>query len=223
MKKMIRRGFIVVMVAMLARYSVWSQGTIFVSNLGQPSAGSLTVGSDSWLAAVYWHGKQSRRICARFRAVGHDASLRVSQRFHGDALFSGRWRSSSSWKQPRHPDCFVSDPMAGGLYTYTASGLTLSPETDYFIVLTAGTRLASGAYAWSFENTSTGSSSGGWGTDLPTLQSSDGLTWGSRPFDYPQFALSATAVPEPETLYLLGLPGLLFIAWRRWRASAQAR
>ena len=163
MKKMIRRGFIVVMVAMLARYSVWSQGTIFVSNLGQPSAGSLTVGSDSWLAESIGTGNNPGGYAldsvqlAMTPASGSPSGFMVmlysaavgAQVLPGSSL--GTLTASSS------------DPMAGGLYTYTASGLTLSPETDYFIVLTAGTRLASGAYAWSFENTSTGSSSGGWG------------------------------------------------------------
>ena len=39
-----------------------------------------------------------------------------------------------------------SDPSVGGIFTYTANGLTLSPSTDYFIVLTAATPVAEGAY-----------------------------------------------------------------------------
>jgi hypothetical protein len=42
------------------------------------------------------------------------------------------------------------DPATGGIYTYTApSNLTLSSTTLYFIVLTAGTAVANGAYTWS--------------------------------------------------------------------------
>jgi len=41
------------------------------------------------------------------------------------------------------------ESVAGGTFTYTPlSNLTLSPNTPYFIVLTAGITIANGAYEW---------------------------------------------------------------------------
>jgi hypothetical protein len=109
------------------------------------------------------------------------------------------------------------------LYTYTADSLELAPSTDYFVVVTAGTASSAGAYAWSVENTSFVNTSGGWNSTDILFSSSDGSSWSlsSNGID-PQFDLTASAVPEPETLYFLSLPGVLFFAWRRWHTKAQA-
>ena len=112
------------------------------------------------------------------------------------------------------------DPVTGGIFTYTASDLTLSASSIYFIVLTAGTAVSSGAYAWSVENTSYASVSGGWDAYELVMSSSDGLVWKGTSPDCLQYSLTATAVPEPDPLYLLGLPALLFFAWRRSRSTA---
>ena len=114
------------------------------------------------------------------------------------------------------------DPVTGGDFTYSSSGLPLQASRTYFIVLTAGTSVANGAYAWSLENTSPPVYSGGWPSDFCHETSSDGMSWNGTA-GVPQYSITATAVPEPETLYLLGLPGLLFFAWRRWHTKAQAR
>jgi len=113
-----------------------------------------------------------------------------------------------------------SDPVTSGIYNYTASGLALSPSTAYFVVLTSGTSVSTGFYAWSVNN-SPPVTSGGWGGDY-ALNSSDGSSWQAT-FSDPQLSLTATAVPEPDTLSLLALAGLLSYAWPRWRAQAKRR
>ncbi len=105
-------------------------------------------------------------------------------------------------------------PISAGTYTYTpASSLILSPGTDYFIVLTAGTAVASGGY-WLSQCAFPPSSSGGWNTAINgVLRSSDGTSgWSFTPYSgIAQFAITATPVPEPGVLSLLGLGGLCFL------------
>ena len=104
--------------------------------------------------------------------------------------------------------------MQEGVKIKIASGLALSPSTAYFVVLTSGTSVSTGFYAWSVNN-SPPVTSGGWGGDY-ALNSSDGSSWQAT-FSDPQLSLTATAVPEPDTLSLLALAGLLSYAWPRWR------
>jgi hypothetical protein len=116
----------------------------------------------------------------------------------------------------------LSNPTSAGLYAYDASGVTLSPDTQYFIVVTSSTPVSSGFYEWGQENPSSNVSAGnGWTEGAVTFGSSDGSSWNESYSNDPQFALTATAVPEPDTLGLMGLSGLLFFAWRRWQAKTQ--
>jgi len=222
MKKMIKGGFIILMSAMLSPQTVRSQGTVFVSSLSQPSAGSLAVGSDSWVAADFiragnnpgGYALDSVEL-AMTPATGDPNGFTVM-------LYSAGVNQTLPASRLATLTAASGDPVTSGIFTYTASDVTLSPLTDYFIVVTAGNPVASGAYAWSFENTAPAASSGGWQGDDGFWDSSDGSHWHFANGE-PQFALTATTIPEPETLYLMGLPGALFFAWRRWRASAQAR
>jgi hypothetical protein len=45
--------------------------------------------------------------------------------------------------------------------------------------------------------------------------SNDGSSWNFNGFSFPQFAINATAVPEPSFEILLGLGGLGFLWHRR--------
>jgi hypothetical protein len=113
------------------------------------------------------------------------------------------------------------DPVSAGIYTYTpASSLTLLRFTTYFIVLTAGTTVANGAYDWSYNNKGNiyFDNSGDWfapaGVNgIDNNQSVNGSSWDSTLF-FGQYAVTATPVPEPSALGLLGLCSLLFIRHR---------
>lgn len=100
--------------------------------------------------------------------------------------------------------------------TYAASGLTLSPSTKYFIVLTAGTAVANGAYDWSVMNTSSYNPDDSWVGSV-TLGSNDGSSWRPLPtypqFDFSQYAINATAIPEPSILGLSGIC-ILVLCWQ---------
>jgi hypothetical protein len=111
------------------------------------------------------------------------------------------------------------NPVTGGIFTYTpASNLTLLPNKGYSIVLTAGTAIANGAYEWSYAGTYSCNFSGGWGGG-GRFTSSNGSSWSYDLGAFPQFALNATAVPEPGVLGLFGLGGLVFL-WHHRKSKA---
>jgi hypothetical protein len=108
------------------------------------------------------------------------------------------------------------NPATAGVYTFTTvSNLLLSPNRFYFIVLTAGTTVANGAYEWNYDNTGSYSPVDNW-IGAVTLRSSNGSYWNSGlgPSVFSQFAINASAIPEPGVLSVLGLGSIAFL-WRR--------
>ena len=109
------------------------------------------------------------------------------------------------------------DPSAGGLFTYTASGISLSPSTFYFVVVTAATPVSQGAYDWSAAGSFTQNSATSWTIDDAYFSSSDGSSWTQTiRQDVFQMAIYTTATPEPATLALAGL-GIACLIFRRCR------
>jgi PEP-CTERM motif len=197
-----------------------AQGTTYVSTLGLPPTGSSSVGSDSWLAEYFRTGTNGAGYLldsvqlALTNASGSPSGFTVM------ISNNGTYPSGAS---PGTNLCTLNgslNPIAGGIYTYSpASTLTLSPRTDYFIVLTAGTTVAGGAYQWSVSSTDAPTLTGGWAGGGLLLHSSDSLLWVPIPGTYPLFAISATPVPEPSTLGLLAL-GSSFLLWRRLKVKS---
>jgi hypothetical protein len=121
------------------------------------------------------------------------------------------------------------DPATAGIYTYTpAANLTLLPRTAYYIVLTSETAVVNGANEWSYGSyagNNTYNQSGDWFTLADAYSSgaiftsTDGLSWAYNVDGFnPQFAINATAVPEPSILGLFALGGLGFL-WHRRKAK----
>ena len=224
MKKTIISSITVLMVALLCPQIIQAQGTIYLSSLSQTSTGSFSVGGDSWLSAAFETGNNTSGYALNSiqlgmtNASGNPSGFTVMLY---SAIQNGEFSPESSLDTLNGS----TNPATGGIFTYApASSLILSSDTVYFIVLTAGTAIASGAYYnWS------GASIGynpidGWkapvGFTRPdNYQSSDGLHWNVIPYPYPQFAVTATAVPEPSSEILLGLGGLFFL-WHRRKAKA---
>ena len=222
MNKIVISSYIACMAMVLAPQAAFSQGTIYLTSLDQPSVGSAAVASDAWQAELFTTGKNPggyvldsvQLEMTSASGAPDDFNVMLYTSVGGNGAIPGNSLGTLGGS---------TDPSTGGLYTYTADSLELAPSTDYFIVVTAGTASSAGAYAWSLENTSSPNTSGGWDSTDVIFSSNNGSHWGYSYYNVPQFDLTATAIPEPETLYLLSLPGVLFFAWRRWCAGAQAR
>ena len=188
-----------------------AQGTTtYLSNLDQPSSGSLPVGSNSWLAIeIITGGNRAGYSLDSIQLAMTDASgnpsgftvMLCSNAFDPGPVL-GTLNGSLS-------------PVSSGIYTYTpASNLTLKPG-PYFIVVTAGTAVVDGAYGWSLAGAPPYNPVSGWVEVGGIFTSSNGSSWPLPTDGYFQFAISATAVPEPSTLGLLALGGFFLVRHRR--------
>ena len=196
-----------------------AQGTLtYLSNLGQPSAGSQGVASNSWMAVGFETGNN---------VGGYDLNsvqLTMTDASGVPSGFTVMLYSQLAILGHSIPRTNLdtlngsTDPSIAGIYTYTdGSNFILSPSTFYYIVLAAGTATNNGAYQWSYANTSTYSSIDGWvaGTPGGYEVSANGLTWGGSSSPFPQYAINATPTPEPSSSWLFLLCSGIFIYVRR--------
>jgi len=190
-----------------------AQSTLLVSNLDQTPTGSASIGSDAWIAQSIntWYNSQDyilNSIQLLLNAPsGSPSGFRVSlysSKLNKDYLPASNLGSLEG----------SLNPSASGVFTYTASNITLSPNHTYFIVLTAATPVAQGAYSWSKLN---GWTRGEYGEIDPYYCSSDnGSSWTSnvRSGQF-QLAIYATPVPEPGAYALFGFGLAALSFWRR--------
>ncbi len=207
------------MVGLLAPQVLRAQGTTYMSNLNQPSIGSLAVASNSWMAGIFFAGNNPDGYTlnsvelAMANASGNPADLRVMIYYAGGggavpAYSIGTLTGSL-------------DPVSAGIYTYTpAEPITFARNSPYAIVLTSGTAVAGGSYQWSYAGTNSYDPIGGWSTLPSTLagvyssiNGSQG-SWVKNTSAFPQYSIEATAVPEPGVLSLFALGGL-HLVWHR--------
>lgn len=199
------------------------QGTVYLSNLGQPTAGSLSVGSDSLRAELFTTGTNAAGYLlnsvqlAFSTASGNPTAFTISVHTNANP-FSG-YPSGSIGELTGE-----SNPTSAGVYTYAAaSSIALLPRQFYFIVISAGTPLADGAYDWSTAGTATYASPDGWLAG-PLYNSSDGSSWTRDFSSFPLFAINATAIPEPAPPVLISLVGgVLWTACRKPSHSNRPR
>ena len=224
MRKVTMSAVITFAVALLAPEILQAQGTMtYLSNLGQPSAGSLAVGSNSWVAAVFYTGTSpGGYVLNSIQLAMTDASASPG------GFMVMLYAPAAGSSLPGHSLGTLNgslDPVTSGIYTYTpAATLTLFPNSPYSIVLTAGTAVANGAYEWSYAGIDSYNASGGWSTlgggRAGAWTSSNGSgPWIGNGGAFPQFAINGTAVPEPGFLSLFVLGGF-FLVWHRRKAKA---
>jgi hypothetical protein len=218
MKKLIISGLTVLAVGLYAPQITQAQGTTYMSNLEQPPSGSIAVGSDQWVAKLFLTGNNNSGYFLDSFQLGIQTASGVPADFtvmvYTEVGLAGILPGNSLGSLTGTPS-----PTTAGTYTYTApQKLLLNPNTGYFIVVTGGTGIASGAYEWSVAATSSYNSTGGWGVlqNGGVFRSSDGSSWNAVAYTYPQFAVNATPfVPEPGVSALIALGGLCFLWHRR--------
>jgi hypothetical protein len=213
-EEIIMKKIIIAVVALAAELFatpfVQAQGTLYVSNLGQTPFGNATVGSDSWLAQPFLTGSNADGYDLNSvqllmdAASGNPSSLIVSLYSNSSSIQPGNSLGNFSG----------SDPSTAGIYTYTASSIVLLPSTLYYVVLTAATPIAQGAYNWSVGDIA--KSPGGWFIEPDSYSSSDGSNWNRSRSQIFQLGIYATAVPEPSAMSLIFLgSGVLIYARTR--------
>lgn len=207
MRKTIRFAIFFLTAGLLAVQNGRAQGTLFVSNLGQTPTGGAAIGSDSWIAQSFVTGASSGSYTLNSIQLMMNPS---SGDPNGFAV--SIYAALGGAPQNQLGTLTGPDPAAGGILTYTASDIALSGGAGYFVVVTAATPIAQGAYNWSAANGVT--RNGDWIINDSYYASADGSSWsGHARGDVFQMAIFATPAPEPDTLGLLALGGLFLASY----------
>jgi hypothetical protein len=216
MKRTIIVGILVLTFGLFVSRVASAQGSVtYISNLGQASTGSIALGSNLWIASAF-------RTGANVGGYALDSiQLEIVNASGNPSAFTLLLYSALPHFAESIPGSSLetlggsADPATGGIYNYAPNAsFTLAPSTVYFIVLTAGTAVSTGAYDWSVANTAQYNQAGGWvaawgagGADI--YLSVDGLSWNqTTQGTFGLYAIDATAIPEPGVLSLFGLGGV---------------
>jgi hypothetical protein len=206
-KNMIDGG--IALAFLLAPQILQAQGTMYLSNLSDAPVGVLPIGSDSWLGLPFIVGRNPTGYTlnsfqfsmADASGVPDDLSVTLFQGRLNSGVLSGTTIGSLEGSL---------SPVSGGIYSYTPSStITLTPGNLYAVILTAGTSISAGAFNMNNADAIDAESTGWVGSDFAGVTiwtSSNGSLWGGNASDAPQYAVYATAVPEPSAwaVFLFG-------------------
>lgn len=215
MKKLIVKAILACATGLLAVQIAQAQGTTYLSNLGQASTGNYAIGSDSWLGIPFITGNNASGY------VLNSIQLAMTDASGSPSDFSIMLYDPHSSFPGSNLGSLIGplSPVGSGIYTYSpTASVTLQCETSYVIVLTAATSVANGAYELSLAGTYSPRIDN-WIPGLPTGDSdgfsSNGSSWHGGPDIFPQYAVNATAVPEPSALGLLAFGAIAILVRRQ--------
>jgi len=189
-----------------------AQGTLSVSNLGQTPVGKAAIGNNSWIAQEFFTGTNSGGYTLNSIQLLMDASSGSPSGF-AVSIYSCLVDNSPGSSLGNLVGSL--NPTSGGLFSYTNSGITLS-SGHYFVVVTAATPVAQGAYNWSSGPGVDTYGGNRWTIGYLYYTSTDGLKWNYFRDQYFQMAIYSTALPEPSASWLL-LLGSGVLAYTRIR------
>jgi hypothetical protein len=215
MKRLFALTLLVTALSVFTTRPMLAQGSLFASNLGEADSATASALGANWLAAEFTTGTNTGGYA--LDSIGLLFSDASGDPGNGFVLML--YTNSSG--QPGGSIGTLSGssaPDTAGTYTYTASGITLSALTPYWVV--ARPTALTGPYLWDDLTSINYVSSDGWSMNTTRYDSSDahGSDWTSNSGDALQFAVDATPVPEPQTIVLAGL-GLLFLRGRLAKAD----
>jgi hypothetical protein len=225
-KGMCMKKIIILLAFWLIQQATQAQGILYLSNLGQTPTGNNPVG-DHWQVAseVFTGNNANGYLLDAVELEMADASgtpngfTVMLYSAHSNVPTAGGFSPGSSLGTLTGSD----NPSTAGIYSYSpVSSLTLSPNTYYFIVLTAGTSVENETYEWSVTDPNSYNPTDNWGAGgVWFTRSPTGSGWSYNSSDAPEFALTATAIPEPSALSLLLLGGgvFLYVRTRKQRAA----
>jgi hypothetical protein len=174
---------------------------VMVSNLGEATFSSSPLSEDFWFANRFITDAAASSFLLEsvtldltaavtpsggfFVAIYSDAAVRPGVELE---LLSGE-----------------TNPATAGSHTFTSAGLSLSPNTSYWVV--AGVSTGTGFYGWQMTNSDL--FAGSWtipSTGTHTHSLGQGTDWDPAMDGFARkFSVSAAAVPEPATYALLAL------------------
>jgi hypothetical protein len=209
--KLLRYGFLVfTCICQVTLQNVIAQGTTYLSHLGSSADTGEGVQSDAWWAISFETGTAANGYNL------NSMQLRMAGIAGNPSGFELSLYSNNGSVPENSLDLLGgSDPTGAGIYTFMASGITLSPSTIYWAVTTSSDSSLSGnSFYWAFDPDSY-TSTDGWSLGVD-FQSQDGTSWnsggGGSPFT---LAVNATAVPEPAIYSFTGLGLFAFLLRRR--------
>lgn len=201
-------GTLFVMVGLFSETTMHGQGT-YVSNLGSPTTGSLSVASNAWLATWFRTGSATEGYSLDSIQISMATPSGTPDGFTVMLWDFNLDRSIATLAGP--------NPSTSGVFTYTATALTLAPSTVYWFAVKAATPLSVGAFRWDHaaaRNDTPGID--GWLQGAAYQTSLDGIDWDrSTQVGNLKFAVTATAIPEPSAMSLILLGGGALIYARR--------
>jgi hypothetical protein len=195
------------------------QGIVSVSNLGLAPSGNATIASNAWIAQMFFIVASDTNSYYLLNSV----QLLLNSAAGNPNGFSVAIYNSGATGAPQHNLGSLvgsSSPAAGGIYTYSASGIRLVPGIFYFVVASAASALGQGAFNWSAANG--GAVNGNLEIDDWYFGSSNGVNWDAHARQSVfQMSVFATPAPEPSALALLALGGVWLLARRRGQNKNQ--
>ncbi|MGH7993282.1 MAG: choice-of-anchor R domain-containing protein [Limisphaerales bacterium] len=186
---------------------------LYVSNLANADDSGVVCDGSSWDAAEFTTGGNLNGYSLDSIQIAIDGILVVDGSGFSLSLYSNNSGQPGSSVGVLSGS---SNPSVAGNYTYTASGVTLSASTSYWVVGDAATAFPNGSFLWGDTTSPAYTSSGGWSINNATrdISHDGGSTWTATGVSLLRFSVTATAVPEPQSFALAGL-GLTLVFFRR--------
>lgn len=194
-----------------------------ITNLTEPVGFTINVTSTAWLAQKFKTDASSATFTLDSVTLKlHNANNPVGNFFvkiYDTTGSEGAWLPNNSSVLGTLTGS--SDPSTANTYTYTASGITLQANTNYWIV--AGVSSGAGDYSWWDSDTTT--TTGAWSitaTNTDAWSMNGGVNWTNADGSPYMFSVNATAsVPEPSAVLLLMAGGgvLAFVRRRQERKA----
>jgi len=198
---------IVTLFGLLPLQTAQAQGVLYISDLGQPVAGSAAIGSNSWIAQTFVTGTNAGGYVLNSVQLLMDAPMGTPSGFNV-SIYS----KTGSSPQARIGMLTGPDPTMAGVFSYTNPGIFLTPSSFYYVVVTAATSTNNSSYTWS-------ATTGFFQTNRFTIDdgyfsSTNGSNWTSviRQKTF-QLALYLSAAPPPNLSIVSAGPGNIKIQW----------